>query len=133
MGGRLLIFFFALMLLASSCAIQVAPTGGAKDTIPPVVNKFDPENYSTNFHGQDIRIVFDEYMQLKDLSSQLIVSPPLKYSPDAVLKKKTLEIHLEDTLHPNTTYTMNFGNAISDLREGNALDNFQYVFSTGDV
>ena len=133
MGSRLLIFFFALMLLASSCAIQVAPSGGAKDTIPPVVKKFDPENYSTNFHGQDIRIVFDEYMELKDLSTQLIVSPPLKYNPDATLRKKTIEIHLEDTLLPNTTYTMNFGNAIADLREGNALENFQYVFSTGDV
>jgi uncharacterized protein (DUF2141 family) len=131
--GRLLVFFFALTLLASSCAIQVPPSGGTKDTIPPVVRKFDPENFSTGFHGHDISISFDEYVELKDLPSQLIVSPPLKYNPLANLKKKTLEIHLEDTLQPNTTYTMNFGNAITDLREGNALENFQYVFSTGDV
>jgi len=131
--GRLLVFFFALTLLATSCAIQVPPSGGTKDTIPPVVRKFDPENFSTGFHGHDITIAFNEYMELKDLPSQLIVSPPLKYNPITSLKKKTLEIHLDDTLQPNTTYTMNFGNSITDLREGNALEDFQYVFSTGDV
>jgi uncharacterized protein (DUF2141 family) len=131
--GRLLVFFFALTLLATSCAIQVPPSGGTKDTIPPVVRKFDPENFSTGFHGHDITIVFNEYMELKDLPSQLIVSPPLKYDPETNLSKKTLEIHLDDTLLPNTTYTMNFGNSITDLREGNALEDFQYVFSTGDI
>jgi hypothetical protein len=130
---RLIIIFFVAMFFASSCAIQIPPSGGTKDTIPPVVRKSEPENFSTHFHGQEIRITFDEYLGLKDLQSQLIVSPPLKYYPDAYLKKKTLVIHLEDTLLANTTYTMNFGNAIADLREGNPVENFQYVFSTGDV
>jgi len=133
MISRLLILLFVILVLASSCAIQVSPTGGTKDTIPPVVKKSDPENFSTGFSGQDIQIYFDEYIELKDLPSQLIVSPPLKYNPETKLKKKTLEIHLVDTLHPNTTYTMNFGNAIADLREGNAIEDFQYVFSTGDI
>ena len=130
---RLLIIFFVATLFASSCAIQVPPSGGAKDTIPPVVRISEPENFSTNFHGKEIRITFDEYLELKDLQSQLIVSPPLKYYPDAYLKKKTLVVHLDDTLLANTTYTMNFGNAIVDLREGNPVEDFQYVFSTGDV
>jgi hypothetical protein len=133
MTGRILVSLFIIVSLATSCAIQVPPTGGIKDTIPPVVKKFEPENFSTNFHGQDIKISFDEYIELKDLQSQLIVSPLLKYTPDTKLKKKILEIHLDDTLHPNTTYTMNFGNAITDLREGNAIEDFQYVFSTGDI
>src|SRR5688572_15927279 len=133
MKGRLLLFLFAWMLLASSCAIQVAPTGGEKDTIPPVVRKMDPENFSTNFQGQDIAMEFDEYIVLKDLPSQLVVSPPLRHAVETKVKKKTLEFHLQDTLLPNTTYTMNFGSAITDLHEENAIDDFQYVFSTGDI
>jgi hypothetical protein len=122
-----------LLLVISSCAIQVAPTGGDKDVKPPVVKSSSPENFSTNFHGHDISISFDEYVTLKDLNAQFIASPPLKYQPDTKVKKKTLQIHLDDTLRENTTYTMNFGNAITDLREGNALENYQYVFSTGDI
>lgn len=125
--------FFVFLLTASSCAIQVAPTGGEKDTSSPEIKKSVPENFSTNFSGHDISITFDEYIALKDLNSQFIVSPPLKYQPDPKVKKKTLVIHLDDTLLQNTTYTMNFGNAITDMREGNAVSNFQYVFSTGDI
>jgi hypothetical protein len=124
---------FSLFFLISSCAIKVPPTGGDKDVTPPEVKKSTPENFSTGFTGQDINIVFDEYIELKELNTQLIVSPPLNYPPDARVKKKTLRIQLEDTLQPNTTYTMNFGNAITDIREGNAIADFQYVFSTGEV
>ncbi len=133
MSNCLRLPFFGLLLIVSSCAIQVAPTGGEKDVIPPAVTKFSPENFSTNFSGHDISIFFNEYIALKELNTQFVVSPPLKYQPEIKVKKKTLDIHLEDTLLQNTTYTMNFGTAITDLREGNALEDFQYVFSTGDV
>jgi len=133
MSMRHSIFLYALMLLASSCAIQVPPTGGDKDTKPPAVKKSSPENFSTNFKGHDISISFDEYIALKELNAQFVVSPPLSHLPDAKVKKKTLSIHIEDTLMNNTTYTMNFGNAITDLREGNAMEDFQYVFSTGAI
>jgi len=133
MSNRLLFPFLASLLIISSCAIQVAPTGGAKDVKPPVVKKSSPENFSTQFTGHDISITFDEYITLKELSTQFVVSPPLRHQPDTKVKKKTLSIHLEDTLLKNTTYTMNFGNAITDIREGNAVEGFQYVFSTGDV
>jgi len=110
----------------------VAPTGGPKDVIPPKALAYSPEKKSTLFHAKKIDITFDKYIQLKDLSKQFIVSPPLKNLPVPVIKGKTLEISLvKDTLLDNTTYTFNFGNAICDLHEGNSLKNFQYVFSTG--
>ncbi len=124
---------YSLLLIATSCAIQVAPTGGDKDIKSPKIEKSSPENFSTNFSGHDINISFNEYITLKDLSTQLVISPPLKHTPDTKVKKKTLSIHLNDTLQQNKTYTMNFGNAITDLHEGNAVEDYQYVFSTGDV
>src|SRR5436190_7190242 len=123
-------FFSVLSLFIISCANQVAPQGGAKDVKPPKVLKAIPENFSTGFDSKKIQITFDEYVQLKDLNSQLIVSPPLSRQPVTKIRQKTLTIELSDTLHPNTTYTMNFGNAILDNNEGNPLEDFQYVFST---
>jgi hypothetical protein len=123
---------FIVLLFFSSCANQVAPTGGDKDRTPPKPEKFIPENYSINFPKTDIRISFNEYIQLKDVGTQLVVSPPLKYTPETKVRSKTLIIHLDDTLLENTTYTLNFGNAIVDITEGNPMENFQYVFSTGN-
>ncbi len=128
---RLLACCFVILLL-SRCAIIVAPTGGPKDVTPPKVLGYLPENKSLNFKEHKIRITFDEYIQLKDLNKQLIVSPPLKYLPQTTIKGKVLEIIIKDTLRDNSTYTFNFGNAIIDNNEGNALKNFQYVVSTGD-
>jgi hypothetical protein len=118
------LFFF-------SCANQVAPTGGEKDVKPPHVSKSSPENLSTSFRGHDFNISFDEFIQLKDITKQLVVSPPLKSSPTTLIKGKTLFVHFDDTLRENTTYTVNFGNSVADITEGNAIENFQYVFSTG--
>jgi len=119
-------------LLLTGCAQVVAPTGGPKDVIPPKPLAYSPEKKSTLFHAKKIEITFDKYIQLKDLSKQFIVSPPLRVLPVPIVKGKTLEISLaKDTLQDSTTYTFNFGNAICDLHEGNPLKNFQYVFSTG--
>jgi len=121
-----------ILLLISGCAQIVAPTGGPKDITPPKVVASNPPNKSVLVNTKKIDITFDEYIQLKDVSKQFIVSPPLKYLPIPIVKGKTLEIPLKkDTLLDNTTYTFNFGNAVCDLNEGNALKNFQYVFSTG--
>src|SRR4029077_15575523 len=98
-------------LLFAGCAQVVAPTGGPKDTAPPKVLKYLPENKSLHFNSHKILITFDEYIQLKNLTAQLITSPPLKYQPQAILKGKSLEISFKDTLAKNTTYTFNFGNA----------------------
>ena len=109
------------------------PEGGAKDIIPPKIISTDPENKSLNFHGSDIRIEFDEIVSIPELTSQLVVSPLLKNPPEIKARKNTLYISLKDTLRENTTYTMNFGSGIADNNEGNKLEDYQFVFSTGNI
>ena len=110
-----------------------SPAGGPRDEDPPVVLESDPPNYSTRFEAKRIEVTFDEYIVLDNVNQQLIVSPPMEEQPTVKLKKKTMIIEYTDTLKLNTTYTFNFGNAIKDLHEGNKLQNFEYVFSTGDI
>ena len=121
------------ILLLSSCAQVVSPGGGAKDILPPKTSKYIPDSAQLNFNSRIIEITFDEYIQLKDLNNQLIISPLLAKTPDITVKGKTLIIELdkEETLKPNTTYCMSFGNAIRDLNENNAIEDFKYIFSTG--
>ncbi len=117
-----------------NCAKRGSPTGGPKDSIPPVFIKSDPSNYTTNFDGDQIRIYFDEYIKLEDYQKQLIVSPPLKssnISPQGSAAKY-INIAINDTLEPNTTYVFNFGQSIVDNNEGNPYSYFKYVMSTGD-
>ncbi len=127
------IYYLPLILFCWSCAQQGSPSGGARDEDPPVVLESDPPNYSTRFEAKRIEVTFDEYIVLDNVNQQLIVSPPMEEQPKVKLKKKTLIIEYTDTLKLNTTYTFNFGNAIKDLHEGNKLQNFEYVFSTGDI
>ena len=129
--------FFALALLltaflAQQCANAVAPTGGPKDTTPPVVVGAVPENQSTHFIGKKIEITFDEYITLDNASQNVMISPPLSEKLDIKLKNKTVVVKFKEDLVPNTTYTINFGAAIKDLHEGNAFKDYVYSFSTGD-
>jgi hypothetical protein len=128
---RLSVFIFIMIILAG-CANQVTPTGGAKDKTPPVVVDYEPDSASTFFDTKEIVLTFDEYVQLNDVFNQVVISPPLNNVPEFKLKKKTVTITLNDTLKPSTTYTINFGQAIKDITESNALENFTYVFSTGE-
>ena len=118
--------------LAQRCANAVAPTGGPKDTIPPVVVQAVPENNSTNFVGKSIEITFDEYITLENANQNVLISPPLSEKPDIKLKNKTVVVKFKETLAANTTYTINFGSAIKDLHEGNPFKDYVYSFSTGD-
>lgn len=117
-----------------SCAKRGSITGGLKDTLAPVLVSSDPENYSTNFKGSTITLNFDEYVKLKNANKQLIISPPLKSEPliTPSTASRFIKLEIRDTLQPNTTYSFNFGQAITDNNEGNALNQFKYVFSTGD-
>ncbi|MCC6838288.1 MAG: Ig-like domain-containing protein [Bacteroidia bacterium] len=127
-------FFFALaILLLASCAQIVAPGGGAKDTTAPTVLKYSPDSAQLGFNSKLIEINFDEYIQLKDLNNQLIISPPLNKTPDIDVKNKTLNIEFDknEVLKSNTTYCISFGNAVTDVNEGNPIENFKYIFSTG--
>ena len=98
-----------------------------------MVLECDPPNYSTRFEAKKIEVTFDEYIVLDNVNQELIVSPPMEEQPTVKLKKRTMIIEYVDTLKANTTYTFNFGNAIGDLHEGNKLQNYEYVFSTGDI
>lgn len=115
-----------------SCARDGQPTGGLKDIQPPEVLESFPPNYSLNFEGNSFAVTFDEYVEIKDFNSQIIVSPTLKNKPTFALKRKTLIVSWTDTLKANTTYQFNFGKAIQDLNEGNIAGNMRFVFSTGD-
>lgn len=124
---------FLILISMISCAKRGSITGGLKDTLAPVLISSFPENYSTNFKGNTITLNFDEYIKLKNLNKQLIISPPMKHEPliSPTSVSKFIKIDIKDTLQPNTTYSFNFGQAITDNNEGNAINQFKYVFSTG--
>ncbi len=127
-----LICLFLIVALAS-CAKRGTITGGLKDTIAPVLNASFPKNLSNNFNGKEIKLVFNEYVKLKNINKQLIISPPMKNQPEILPynASKTITIKLKDTLQANTTYSFNFGQSIEDNNEGNPYSQFKYVFSTG--
>ena len=116
-----------------SCAKRGNITGGLKDTLAPVLRSSSPENFSTNFKADEIILTFDEYVKLKNANKQLIISPPMKNQPIITPSNasKFINIKILDTLQPNTTYSLNFGQSIADNNEGNAYNQFKYVFSTG--
>jgi hypothetical protein len=136
-GIGLVAFQFAMalsvLLNLQRCANPVSPTGGPRDEDPPVLLKAVPPVYTTNFAEDQIRLTFDEFIELKNINQQLIISPPMETMPDFRIRGKTLLIDLSDDLKENTTYTIYFGNAITDLTENNPQRDFQYVFATGDV
>ena len=128
------IFAFIIGLVFINCANRGTPDGGPKDEIPPSIIKSEPENYSTNFNGTEIKVYFNEYIKIKDLKKQLIISPPMKTQPDVTPisgASKYISIKINDTLQPNTTYAFNFGNSITDNNEGNPYPYYRYVLSTG--
>lgn len=129
------LFFISIALIIASCANRGSPSGGEKDILPPVILKSVPENYSTNFKGNEIRIYFNEYVKTKNLSRQLVISPPMNTQPNITplgSASKYITIKIFDTLQPNTTYAFNFGNSIVDNNEENPFKYYRYVFSTGD-
>jgi len=126
-SGSLIIFY-----LLGGCAKMGMMSGGTKDTTPPAVVSSKPKNYSNNFNSQKIEIVFSEFIQLKNVNQELIISPPLPKKPTVRVKNKTLMIELNNELREKTTYTLNFGKAVADNNEGNPLTNFEFVFSTGE-
>ena len=128
------LFLLLSIALISSCAKTGRPDGGPKDELAPLFVSSEPPYETINFKNKEIRLSFNEFVKLKDLDKQLVVSPPLK-SPLLITPQGTasrfLNIKILDTLKPNTTYIFNFGNAIEDNNESNKLEGFKYVFSTG--
>lgn len=114
------------------CATPMNPQGGPRDEIAPRILSSTPPNYSTNFIAKEVNIEFDEYVKLKDIYKELLISPPLLTRPDFRIKKKSLVFEIEEELLENTTYTIFLGNSIADITENNQYKNLEYVFSTGD-
>ena len=130
-------FFFWILMMAlilTDCANIATPMGGPKDETPPVAISSEPQNHSANFEEREMSVRFNEFVQLKDLYKQILISPPMEYEPEVKIKKRSVVIKLDkkEKLKENTTYTIFLGNAVVDLTESNPYLNFEYVFSTGD-
>jgi uncharacterized protein (DUF2141 family) len=129
------ILFTGLLLSTVQCAKRASPTGGPKDSIPPVLINASPKLNTIFFDKEEINLTFNEYITLKDINKQLIISPPLNstqykvYPVTGASKKVTLK--LLDTLLDNTTYTFNFGESITDFNESNPTSYLTYTLSTG--
>ncbi len=134
----ILFSFFIVSLLyiitisTTGCGQIGMPTGGPKDSIPPRLLNTTPKLKSTNVTGNKITLTFNEYVDLKDPQTNVLISPLPKKQPSIDFKLKTVTVKLKDTLLPNTTYSINFGNAIIDNNEGNPLKDFTFIFSTGN-
>jgi len=127
------IAIFVTLLMLCRCANVVSPSGGPKDTKAPVVLEASPANNSTNFKGRSIHLTFDEFVTLNNPSNTVLISPPMNKKPTYRTSGKTVIIRFEEPLRPNTTYSINFGDAIKDLHEGNAMSGYTFNFSTGDI
>ena len=134
---RNLIYFILSILIINCCAKRASPTGGPKDSIPPVLVNANPKLNSTNFDSEEIKLTFDEWIILDKVQDQLIISPPIdnnayEIKPLSGVTKKVF-IKFIDSLESETTYSINFGNSIKDNNENNILTFFNYTFSTGET
>ena len=132
MRALFLIFSISSFLIFFSCARMGTPDGGWYDETPPRIIHSSPADRSTHVTNKKINIYFNEYIKVADASQNVIVSPPQKEVPEVKVKGKRVVIELEDSLKPNTTYTIDFSDAITDFTEDNPLGNYTYTFSTGE-
>ena len=124
---------FFYLIFYTSCANMGSPTGGAKDSIPPVLFKTIPELNGTNFKGSDARFTFNEYIIPDEISEKLVISPPMKKKPMIKMKGKTLIVEFGEDLKKETTYSLDFKDAVADNNERNLIDDLRFAFSTGAV
>lgn len=126
-----IVIIYKIVVFTSGCAQIVPPTGGPRDSLPPVMVKALPKDSTLDFKGNKIVLTFDEYVQLERPEEQLIISPLPKVSPLIEAKLKEVTVRIKDTLEENTTYSINFGRSLKDINEGNPAKQFTYLFSTG--
>ena len=127
-----ILYVFILIFLLVQCAQIVPLSGGKRDVVPPKLLEAIPARNSVNFNEEVIILKFDEFMQVKDLTNQLIVTPRVKTAPEISANgRKILVKFNREELVPNTTYRIYFGKAIADMNESNSVPDFEYVFSTG--
>lgn len=131
--GMKALVWLCLATLCAACASMGRPEGGARDEIPPKFLRSDPMPGAKNVTKNRLTAVFDENIQLEDAFTKVVVSPGQKTPPRVTANGKKLTVDFQDTLLPNTTYTIDFADAIKDLNEGNILDGFALDFTTGDT
>jgi hypothetical protein len=128
----LIVSVFSIGFIGNSgCASIIPPEGGPRDTLPPELVAASIKDSAVNFRGNRITLVFDEYIDIQDLSNNVLFTPLFENNPEIRVRLRTMTINFRDSLEPNTTYTLNFGNAIRDLNESNIARNFTFTFSTG--
>ncbi len=127
----LFVFAIATSTIFSNCANIIPPLGGPRDSLPPRLLSVSPKDSTLNFNARKVTLVFNEFVELQNLRENILVSPTPKIDPIIESKLRTVTIRIKDTLDPNTTYTIDFGNAIKDINEANIAKNFIYTFSTG--
>lgn len=130
-SGIMTIIVILTSLALWDCAHQGSLSGGPKDVVPPIPVEADPPDRSTHFNFSRITVTFSEFIQLKDPAKEIFISPPMQLKPEYKVHGKKLIVEFREPLKENSTYTINFGNAITDYTEGNPFTNFEYVFSTG--
>lgn len=133
LGGRHLPLMLLAAFLLGSCARMGQPDGGWYDETPPRILGATPADKGTNVKSQKVSIFFDEFIQIENATEKVVVSPPQLETPEIVASGKRIKIELLDSLKPNTTYTIDFSDAITDNNEDNPLGNYTYSFSTGDA
>ncbi len=131
--GMRLLAWAVISTLMAACASMGRPEGGPRDEVPPKFVRSDPAPGATNAMPKRMSVIFDENIQLEDAFTKVVVSPAQKQPPTISANGRRLTVDFRDTLLPNTTYTIDFADAIKDLNEGNILDGFALDFSTGDT
>jgi uncharacterized protein (DUF2141 family) len=136
--AKVLNFCVAVFVLAvmsgvfGACASTGYPTGGPRDETPPVMIRSTPPADALSFLGDEIRIEFNEIIQVTDIFQKLMVSPPVNEAPVVTARGNTLLVRFQEDLQPNATYTLDFADAVRDNNEANILENFTFSFSTGE-
>ena len=133
-GNSLFLPFYVIaFLLLASCAKMGQPDGGWFDETPPHVIGASPADGAVNVREKKVNIYFDEFIKVDNPTEKVVVSPPQLEAPEIKGTGKRIQVSLVDSLKPNTTYTIDFSDAISDNNEGNPLGNYTYSFSTSEV
>lgn len=123
---------FAVLAMVCSCAKMGQPDGGWYDETPPAIVRTSPADQGVNIKAKKINIYFNEYIQVDNPTEKVVISPPQIEQAEIKPSGKKIEVELKDSLKPNTTYTIDFSDAISDNNENNPLGNYTFTFSTGD-
>ena len=132
MNFRKKLHWFIYPLFVLSCARQTSPTGGPKDTIPPILLKANPTNEQTNYTHRTLELTFDETVILNNPKEQIIITPDVGKEFDAEVKKNKVIVRFKNDLNDNTTYSVNFREAVQDITEKNPAQRLKLAFSTGD-